>query len=220
METGLILKAEIREQTGSSAAAKTRQQGLIPAVVYGHKKEPVTIALNEHDFVEGLHHGHRLFDIQTGNETQKVIVKDLQYDYLGKNIIHADLIRVDVTETVQVEVPLELKGTAKGAEEDGIITQHLNALEVGCKVTNIPEVIIVSVKQMEIGDTYHASDIELPEGVELESDPEMLVVSCSQVAEEQEPEEGEEETPAAPEVIGKGPEDEQGEEGEQEKPEA
>jgi len=114
MEKGLPLKAEIREHIGSKAAAKIRKQGWIPAIVYGHKKETVPISLDAHNFIEGLHHGQRLMDVQIDKKTEKVIVKDLQYDYLGKDIIHIDLMRVDVTETVRVPVPIELKGTAKG----------------------------------------------------------------------------------------------------------
>jgi large subunit ribosomal protein L25 len=209
MEKALVLKAEIREQTGSKSAAKVRKQGRIPAIVYGHKKEPVAISLGVHNLVEGLHHGHRLMDVQIGKKRQKMIVKDLQYDYLGKNIIHVDLMRVDVTETIKVMVPIELRGKAKGTHEGGIITEHTDHVEVECKVTDIPENIVVSVKEMEVGDTVHASDIELPEGVKLSSSPETLLVTCSLVAAAKAIEELEEEAPIAPEVIGEAKEPEE-----------
>jgi len=202
MEKALPLKAEIREHTGSKSAAKVRKQGRIPAIVYGHKKEPVAISLDVRNLVEGLHHGHRLMDVQIGKKRQKMIVKDLQYDYLGKDIIHVDLMRVDVTETVKVTVPIELKGTAKGTQEGGIITEHTDHLEIECKVTDIPETIVVLVKEMDVGDALHAGDIELPEGVKLSSLPETLLVTCSLVAAAKAAEEVEEEAPAAPEVIG------------------
>ena len=209
MEKALPLKAEIREHTGSKSAAKVRKQGRIPAIVYGHKKEPVAISLDVHNLIEGLHHGHRLMDVQIGKKRQKVIVKDLQYDYLGKDIIHVDLMRVDVTETVKVAVPIELKGTAKGAHEGGIITEHTDHLEIECKVTDIPETIVVSVKDMDVGDVLHAGDIELPEEVKLSSSPEALLVTCSLVAAAKAVEEVEEEAPAAPEVIGEAKEPEE-----------
>ena len=201
MEKALRLKAEIRQQTGSKAAAKVRKDGQLPAIVYGHKREPVAISLDAHDFVEGLHHGQRLLDVQIDKKPQKVIVKDLQYDHLGKDIIHADLMRVDVTETITVTVPIELKGAAKGTEEGGIITEHTDYLEVECKVTDIPESIVVSVKDMNVGDVLHARDIELPDGLKLVSDPEMLMVTCSLVTAAKTTEELEEEAPVAPEVI-------------------
>lgn len=201
MEKSLRLKAEIREHTGSKAAAKERKQGRIPAIVYGHKKEPVAISLDAHALVEGLHHGHRLMDVQIGKKSQKMLVKDLQYDYLGKDIIHVDLMRVDVTETVKVTVPIEIKGTAKGTHEGGIITEHIDHLEIECQAANIPESIIVSVTDMNVGDALHASDIELPASVKLSSQPETLLVTCSLVAAAKAAEEVEEEAPTAPEVI-------------------
>ena len=90
------MKADIRNKTGTNATAALRKQGKLPAVIYGHKQEPVSIAVDTHDFVEGLHHGHRLFSIAMGGKNETVLVKDLQYDYLGKDVIHADLIRVDL----------------------------------------------------------------------------------------------------------------------------
>ncbi|MHC4720879.1 MAG: 50S ribosomal protein L25 [Planctomycetota bacterium] len=203
MEKALLLKAEIREHTGSKDAVRLRGRGRIPAIVYGHKEEPVAISLDAHNLVEGL-------------KKEKMIVKDLQYDYLGRDIIHADLMRVDVTETVKVAVSIELKGTAKGTHEGGIIEEHADHLEVECKVTDIPESIIVWVKEVGVGDTLHAGDVELPSGVKLVSDPSMLLVTCSLVAAAKTTEELEEEVPAAPEVIG---EVKEGEETEEESPE-
>lgn len=209
MEETLLLKAEIREHTGSNAVRKVRQQGRVPAIIYGHKQEPIAISLNEHDFVEGLHHGHRLIDIQLGRKKEKMIVKELQYDYLGRNIIHVDLMRVDISETIKVTVPIELKGTAAGTHEGGIIEEHADSLELECKVTDIPETIVVSVKDINVGDALHAGDIELPENVKLASPPETLVVTCHLVAAAQTTEEVEEEMPTTPEVIGETKESEE-----------
>ena len=208
MGKALLLKAEIREHTGSKAVRKVRQQGRIPAIVYGHKKKPVAISLDAHNFVEGLHHGHRLMDVQIDKKKEKMIVKDLQYDYLGKNIIHVDLMRVDVTETIRVNVPIELKGTAQGTHEGGIIEVHADHLEIECRATDIPETIIVWVKEVSIGDALHASDIELPDGVKLISSPETLLVTCHLVAAAKTTEQVEEEMPVTPEVIGEAKEPE------------
>jgi large subunit ribosomal protein L25 len=210
----LVLKAEIREQTGTKAVHKVRKQGKIPAIVYGHKEQPIAISLDEHNFVEGLHHGHRLVDIQIGKKKEKTIVKALQYDYSGKNIIHADLMRVDVTEVIKVTVPIELKGTAQGTHEGGIIEEHTDHLEIECKATEIPESIVVSIKEIQVGDVLHAGDIALPDGVKLVSPPETLLVTCHLVAAAKTTEQVEEEMPATPEIIGeeKEPEEETPEE--------
>ena len=215
MNKTLQLEGQLRERTGSKAAARVRKEGRIPAVVYGHKQEPVAISLDAHDFVEGLHHGHRLIDVKVGKNTQKMIVKDLQYDYLGRDIVHADLMRVDVTESVRVAVPIELKGTAQGTHEGGIVEEHADHLEVECMVNNMPDVIVVSVKDVGVGDVIHAGDIVLPDGVKLVSSKDTIVVTCHLVAAAKTTEEIEEEAPTAPEVIGEKKEEGEGEGGQE-----
>lgn len=201
MAKTLVLKAEIRERTGSKDAVRLRRAGRIPAIVYGHKKEPVAISVNTHTFVEGLHQGHRLMDVQIGSKKVKTIVKDVQYDHLGKDIVHADLMRVDIKEMVKVSVPIELKGTAKGTHEGGIVEEHADHLEIECRATDIPESIVVSVKEIGIGDALHAGDIELGEGIKLVSSADTLLATCHLVAAAKTTEELEEEAPVAPEVI-------------------
>jgi len=208
MKKTLLLKAEIREQIGTKIVQKVRKQGRIPAIVYGHNQDPVAISFDAHNFVEGLHHGHRLMDIQIGKKKEKTIVKELQYDHLGKKIIHADFMRVDVTEMIKVTVPIELKGTAAGTHEGGILEEQTDHLEVECRVTEIPETIVVSVKDVHVGDALHASDIELPDGVKLASSPDTLMVTCHFVTVSKTTEEVEEELPSAPEVIGESKEPE------------
>jgi large subunit ribosomal protein L25 len=202
MSKTLLLEAQIREHTGSTAAARVRQQGQIPAIVYGHKQDSVAIVLNAHDFSEGLHHGHRLMDVKVGGKTEKMIIKDLQYDHLGRTILHVDLMRVNVTESVRVTVPIELKGTAQGAHQGGIVEQHTDRIEIECLVTNMPESIVVSVKDLGVGQAIHAGEVALPEGVTLVSPAEMLLAACHVVAAAKTTEELEAEIPTAPEVIG------------------
>ena len=205
----LLLKAEIRDEVGSKSAAKVREQGRIPAVVYGHKQKPVAISLDAHNLVEGLHHGHRLVDVQIGDKKETMLIKDLQYDYLCKDIIHVDLMRVDVTEMVRVTVPIELKGMAKGTHEGGIVEGHVDHLEIECRATDIPESIVVLVKDIGVGDALHAGDIQLPDDVKLASSSSTLLVTCSLVAAAKSTEELEEEVPIAPEVIGEAKEAEE-----------
>ena len=211
MAKELLLKAEIREKTGSKAVKQVLKQGRIPAVIYGHKEDPIAVSLDAHNFSEGLHHGHRLMDIQIGKKKQKTIVKDLQYDCLGKNVIHADLMRVDVTEMIKVTIPIELKGVAAGTHESGIIEQHTDHIEIECKATDIPENIIVSIKNLKVDESLHAGDIQLPEGMKLVTSPEILMVSCHVLAAAKTTEEMEMEMPSAPEIIGEVKEPEESE---------
>jgi large subunit ribosomal protein L25 len=202
MEKTLLLKAEVREQIGSKAVQKVREQGRIPAIVYGHKKEPVAISLDQQEFVEALHHGDRLVDVQVDKKKDKMLIKAVQYDYLGRDIIHVDLMRVDMSETIKVTVPIELKGTAAGTHESGIIEEHLDRLEIESKVAEIPKTIVVLIKDVHVGDAIHAGDVELPDGVKLVTPAQTLLVTCHLVAAAKTAEEMEEETPTGPEVIG------------------
>ncbi|MBN1457734.1 MAG: 50S ribosomal protein L25 [Sedimentisphaerales bacterium] len=203
MSDRIVLKAEVREEAGTKQSKKLREQGQLPVIIYGHKKEPVSAAVNSHDFVEILHHGGRIFDVNVKGKTETLLVKELQYDHLGKSVIHADLVRVDLQETVKVAVPLELKGTAAGTHEGGIIDEHLDSIEIECKVSEIPETILVSVKEVGVGDSIHAGDIELPTGTKLVTPADALIITCHLVAAAKGVEEGEgaEEAPEGPEVI-------------------
>lgn len=174
----VTLKADIRDRAGSNATIALRKQGKLPAVVYGHKQEPVSIAVDEHEFVEGLHHGHRLFSVALGSKNETVLLKDLQYDYLGKDIIHVDLIRVDLSERVTVDVKLDFRGVAKGTLSGGILEESLTELSIECGVTAIPSSIAVVVRDLGIGDSLHARDIQLPAGCTLVTPADALVVIC------------------------------------------
>jgi large subunit ribosomal protein L25 len=211
----VLLKAETRKELGSKHAEKLRKEGKLPVIIYGHKQEPVALTLNLHDFTEAMHHGQRLLDIETDGKSEKLLVKDLQYDYLGKKIIHADMVRVSLTEKIKITIPLEFKGVSAGSHQGDLLDEHLDHLEIECTVTQLPGFIEVSVRDLDIGDNLHARDIELAPGITLVTDPEALIVAChlpvvKEVAEVEELEEAEETT--EPEVITESKRDEEGEE--------
>jgi large subunit ribosomal protein L25 len=212
MEKALLLKAQIREKTGKHASATLRDEGKLPATIYGHKQEPVAVTLDFHDTIEGLHHGSRIADVEINGKKETVMFKDLQYDYLGKDIIHVDLMRVNVSETVKVVVPIVIKGIAEGTKQGGIVNEHTASLEVECKVTDIPESITVVIKDINVGDTIYAGDIKLPAGAKLVSDPKLLVLNCTLVAAAKTTEEIAAELPIQPEVIGEKKREEESEE--------
>jgi len=198
----LVLKAQTRKERGKKSNAKLREQGSIPAIIYGHKQDPQSVTLSEHDFAEVLHKGKRLMDVEVDGKPEKFLLKEIQYDHLGKRMIHVDFVRVDLSEKVTVEVPLVLKGTAVGTTEGGVLEEHLDKIEVECLVTAIPESIDVSIKALKIGDFMFVKDIVVPAGMKLVTDPELLLVACKEPVEIAEPS-AEDATlePAAPEVI-------------------
>ena len=211
MADRMLLKGELREQVGTNKAVLLRKQGRLPAVIYGHGESVSSFALDLHEFTEAIHHGHRLFDIEIDGKIETLLVKDLQYDHLGKNFIHVDFIRVNLAELVTVAVDLSFKGTAAGTQEGGMLDIHLDVIEVECKVSEIPETIEVNVKEINIGDAIHAGDIELPSGVTLKTDGEALILNCHLVAAAKTTEELEEELPSGPEVITEKVEESEGE---------
>ena len=201
MADKVVLKADIRKDNGTKNAAKVRKQGLCPAIVYGHGEAPVSIAMNLHDFTEALHHGHRLIEMDMDGKTENLLIKAIQFDHFGQNIIHADFMRVDLAEVVHVNVDVAFKGEAPGSHEGGMIDVHLDHLEIECKVSEIPESIECSIREVNIGDSIYAGEIELPGGVKLVTDPKALVMNCHLVAEAKSTEDVEEELPTGPEVI-------------------
>src|SRR3954447_19834524 len=164
-----------RNELGSRANKRLRDSGFIPGVIYGHKEAVVPVTLPKKEVVGHLQHGAHLFDLGLDGKSEKVLVKDVQYDHLGIEVLHVDFARVSLDEKVEVTVPLELKGTPKGEAEGGVLQQLITDLEVECLVTDIPEVIRVSVAEMGIDDVLSIKDLKLPPGVRALQDPDVIV---------------------------------------------
>ncbi len=200
----LVLKAEKREKAGTGAARHLRKAGRIPAIVYGHKQEPVAIHLDEHDLEMELLHRHHLLSVELEGKKDQFLIKDVQHDYLGRKLVHIDLVRVDLNERVTVTVALELKGDPKGLAEGGILDQQLVDIEIECLATQIPEVVRVNIANLGLGETFTAGEVQLPSGAELVTDADgvICVIHAKSEAEEVEGVEGAEGAESAePEVI-------------------
>jgi large subunit ribosomal protein L25 len=201
--------AENREQLGSRANKRLRDAGKLPGVIYGHKEAVVPVTLPKKEVVNHLHHGAHVFELQLAGKAETCLVKEVQYDHLGLEVIHVDFARVSLNEKVEVTVPLELKGTPKGEDDGGVLQQIVSDLEIECLVTDIPEVIRYNVTEMKLDDVLHLKDIPLPAGVKALQDEDLIVATCAEVQEE-ESTEAAEAASAEPEVIGKKKEDEEG----------
>src|SRR4051812_12996965 len=204
------ITATPRSELGSRANRRLRDKGLLPGVVYGHKEAVVPVTLPKKELVTHLHKGVHVFDLGLDGRSEKVLVKDVQYDHLGIEVLHVDFARVSLDEKVEVTVPLELKGTPKGEAEGGVLQQIVSDLEIECLVTDIPEVIRHNVSEMAVDDVLHVSDLKLPPGVRALQDPEVIVATVKVVAEEEAAPAAEPES-AEPEVIGRKAEDGEGE---------
>ena len=196
------LSAEPRSELGSRANKRIRDKGLVPGVLYGHKEAVVPVTLPKKELTTHLDRGAHLFDLALDGKTQKVLVKEVQYDHLGLEVIHVDFARVSLDEKVEVTVPIELKGTPKGEDEGGVLQQMMNELEVECLVTDIPDMITANVAEMKVDDVLHVSDLKLPPGVRALQDPEQIVAMVKVIEEEAAAPAAEAES-AEPEVIGR-----------------
>src|SRR5438270_10027055 len=199
--------AKARSELGSRANKRLRDSGFIPGVIYGHKEAVVPVTLPKKETVGYLNRGAHLFDLAVDGRSEKVLVKEVQYDHLGIEVIHVDFARVSLDEKVEVTVPLEFKGTPKGEADGGVLQQLISDLEIECLVTDIPTSIRVNVADLGVDDVLHVSDLQLPAGVRPLQDGDLLVATVKIIEEE-------EAAPAAaaaaegaaePEVIGRKP---------------
>jgi len=204
------LAAEIRTVRGKNAARQTRKAGKIPAVVYGHKEETLAIALNPKELSAILHSqsGHNtIFSLtfQNSGTATAVMLKEWQQDPIKGNLLHADLVRIAMDETLQVSVPINAIGEAKGVKlQGGIFEFVLRAIEVECLPSDIPEAITIDVSELELGSNLRVSDLKVDPKVKILSDLDLVIAHVIAPKEEKVAEPTEEVAPAEPEVIKKG----------------
>src|SRR5207302_8228485 len=128
------VSAKPRSELGSRANKRLRDGGLVPGVIYGHKEAVVPVTLPKKELVNHINKGAHLFDLSVDGKSEKVLVKEVQYDHLGIEVLHVDFARVSLDEKVEITVPLELKGTPKGEADGGVLQQVISQLEVECLV--------------------------------------------------------------------------------------
>jgi large subunit ribosomal protein L25 len=206
MAEAVKIQAEARDAaknkgTGTRVARKLRASGRIPAIVYGHKQAPAPISIARDAIWDMIKKSTHLAELHVGGGTETVLVKDVQWDHLGKEIIHVDFSRVDLSESVTSEVRLDLKGDAPGLAEGGILELVHHTLTVTSRADAIPDSIKVDVANLHLNQSIHAKDIALPEGVTLKGDPEALIVHVTTRAAAAEPTAEGEASLIQPEVI-------------------
>lgn len=176
MADKLTLVAEHRTEFGKGFARRIRATDKIPAVLYGHGTAPDHIVLPGHETMMALKNPNALLSIDIDGKKTLSIAKDVQRDPIKRTIVHVDLLIVKKGEKITVDVPVHLEGeSAPGT----IHVLEINSLEILAEATHLPEYITVSIDGMEEGDKLLAGDITLPQGSELEGDPEQLIVHIS-----------------------------------------
>ncbi|MDQ1547257.1 MAG: large subunit ribosomal protein [Actinomycetota bacterium] len=170
------LVAESRTTFGKGAARRIRATGKIPAVIYGHGTDPQHVTLPGHEVSLILRKANAVFDLDINGKSQLALVKDVQKDPVRQIIEHIDLVIVRKGEKVTIDIPVHLEGEAEAGTQ---VLQDANTLSIEAEATNIPERLVVSIEGLGEGTQIHASDVTLPEGSTLISDPDTLVVGIT-----------------------------------------
>jgi len=182
----LTLEVSRRERTGKEQAKKLRQQGKIPAVVYGGHREPVSIIVERKtvsELITKSAHGIRsvfLLKMAGSDQQRHAMIKDLQLDPISRQVTHVDFVRVVMDEVVRVTIPIHVIGTAIGVKTSGgIVDFQVRELHVECLPNAIPDSFDVDISNLDIHQYLRISDLTIPEGVKLLDDPDRVMVGVA-----------------------------------------
>jgi len=167
------LSAKSRDVSGKGASRRLRrEEGAVPAIVYGANKKPQQITVEYKELIKHLEHESfysHIIELDVDGKTQDVILKDLQRHPAKAAIYHADFLRVSKTKKLRAKVPVHFVNEANSIgvkQQGGVVTHNLTELEISCLPANLPEYLEVDLAEIEIGGIVHISDIKLPKGVE------------------------------------------------------
>lgn len=211
------LSGSVRENSGKGVARSLRSSGRVPAIIYGHGRDPQPLSINTRELEKLLEHisaENTVIDLSVDGRSARTLIREIQRHPFKRQILHVDFQELVAGEKVVVRLPIVLIGIPAGVRQDGgILDQTLRELEVEVDPSNIPNHVEVDVNELTIGSSVHVSDITLPEGVKILGDgyASVCVVSAPRaVVEEVAPVE-EAEAVVEPEVIrAKKPDEEEG----------
>ncbi|MCI0705105.1 MAG: 50S ribosomal protein L25 [Planctomycetia bacterium] len=176
MSDAVTLKTQPRKETGSRAATKLRKRGLVPGIVYGHKQENVQVAVSAEELDRAIRVLHaRVLDLVLDGKAETVLIREVQWDYLGKQMVHVDFERKSRSEKVKVTVPVELRNSPK-VTGGGVLDQPLHVLHIECPLGSIPEAIRLDITNLTLGHPIHVKELTLPADVKVLDPPEAVVV--------------------------------------------
>ncbi|MEO8270034.1 MAG: 50S ribosomal protein L25 [Aureliella sp.] len=160
------LEVKKRDELGTLATNRLRQTGYVPANLYGHGEPNVNLAVRADTINTIIHHGTKLLSL-TGDVSDTALLREVQWDAFGIDILHIDLTRVSQTEMVEVTLPVELHGEAPGSSEGGQLSVVAHQLTIRCPASDIPDHLHVSVAGLHLGQAIHANEVKLPAGAEM-----------------------------------------------------
>jgi large subunit ribosomal protein L25 len=187
------LKAEQRTAIGRSAARKLKARGIIPAVVYGakHKAQPLQVSARDVNAMLSHASGENILvelEIDGEKSNRMALVQEVQHSPVGGDVLHVDFHAVSMDEKIQAEVPVEPTGIPNGVKNfGGLLEQSLRGLPVECLPRDLPDRITVDVSALNIGDSIHVRDLQLPAGVTAKVQPDLTAFSVLAPVVEEEP---------------------------------
>ncbi len=199
------LEVESRELRGKRNNRRLRAGGKIPAVLYGHGQESVSLAVPAEKFDTMVRHGSRMVTL-SGAVNESAFIRECQWDTWGDHVVHVDFTRISAHEKVQVQVVVELRGEAPGLRAGGVLKQLIHHIEVECEAGNIPEKLSLSVNELELNGSITVAQLALPSGAAALVEPGKAIVQCVEVVEE--PDEEADAGEVEPEIIGRKKDDE------------
>jgi large subunit ribosomal protein L25 len=173
MSDNISLNAEPRSDSGKGASRRLRHQGLVPAIVYGGKFDPVQISIDHNVFIHELDKETiytQVVDLKMDGKTQEVILRDLQRHPYKNKIMHADFFRIDKNTPIKVVVPIHVTNAEEcvGVKMDGgMMTQVVTEIEIIALPKDLPEYLEIDALNLHLGEILHLTDIQMPEGVEI-----------------------------------------------------
>lgn len=211
------LKAKPRDGTGKGDNRKLRTTGLVPAVVYGHGEKTRSVAIDAHELellFQKVHVENTVIDLNIeGEKPIKTLVREVQTHPARGNVLHVDFYQIHAGELVQVQIPLNFTGTAAGVKAGGMLQHTMDELDIRVSADAIPDRIDVDVTNLNIGDSVHVSDLNIPKGVEVLDNADRSVCSVippqAGIAEAAPAVAEPAAAPAEPEVIRRGKEEEE-----------
>lgn len=180
------LDIENREVVGKKATKTLRRSGKVPSVLYFKGEEPLSISVNNKALNKAMKSEQRIYEMEIDNESQYVMIKEIQYHPVTDEVLHVDFMRVLRSEKMTISVPLILIGKAIGVTEGGILSQSMNQIEISCYPTNVPENIEVNIDSLELNASLSVADISIDDDeIEIISSDELNVASIAAPKEEE-----------------------------------
>ncbi len=172
------LSAHRREDTGKGSARRSRAAGRLPGILYGHGMDPIALEVDRREFVNALNAEagmNTLLDLQIEGESLLALTRDLQRDPVKGSLLHADFLKIDRTEEIEVEVPVHTVGEAPGVSSGGVLETPLFQLTVRSRATDVPEFVEVDVSGLQLGDSLRVADVPTT-NFQIVNDPDEVVV--------------------------------------------